>query len=369
VSGDQDLTSPARASVAQLFELTIQDVAFGGKGVGRIRGKAVFVPYVIDGEVVSARVLREHKKFLEAELETLLASSPHRVEPRCPYFGRCGGCVYQHIEYDHQLALKWRQLKETLRRIGKLENAPMRPFIPSPLDYGYRNRITVHVDDGVIGFFRRESNTLLDIEHCPIASAEVNAQLAQLRRTRPRDGHYTLRAHDGPRIFVQANDAVGSSLLDLVERIAASADLLIDGYCGAGFFSKRLRSRFRKVIGIDWDQHAIAVAQRDAQPNEEYIAGNIETELPRFLQENEESAVVILDPPAVGLTDSIRHALRVHPPAQLIYISCNPGTLARDLAAMEKMFHCESVTPLDMFPQTAEIEVIVELSPRQPGTR
>jgi 23S rRNA (uracil1939-C5)-methyltransferase len=369
VSGDQDLTSPARASVAQLFELTIQDVAFGGKGVGRIRGKAVFVPYVIDGEVVSARVLREHKKFLEAELETLLASSPDRVEPRCPYFGRCGGCVYQHIEYDHQLALKWRQLKETLRRIGKLENVPMRPFIPSPLDYGYRNRITVHVDDGVIGFFRRESNTLLDVEHCPIASAEVNAQLAQLRRTRPRDGHYTLRAHDGPRIFVQANDAVGSSLLDLVERIAASADLLIDGYCGAGFFSKRLRSRFRKVIGIDWDQHAIAVAQRDAQPNEEYIAGNIETELPRFLQENEESAVVILDPPAVGLTDSIRHALRVHPPAQLIYISCNPGTLARDLAAMEKMFHCESVTPLDMFPQTAEIEVIVELSPRQPGTR
>jgi 23S rRNA (uracil1939-C5)-methyltransferase len=369
VSGDQDLTSPARASVAQLFELTIQDVAFGGKGVGRIRGKAVFVPYVIDGEVVSARVLREHKKFLEAELETLLASSPHRVEPRCPYFGRCGGCVYQHIEYDHQLALKWRQLKETLRRIGKLENVPMRPFIPSPLDYGYRNRITVHVDDGVIGFFRRESNTLLDVEHCPIASAEVNAQLAQLRRTRPRDGHYTLRAHDGPRIFVQANDAVGSSLLDLVERIAASADLLIDGYCGAGFFSKRLRSRFRKVIGIDWDQHAIAVAQRDAQPNEEYIAGNIETELPRFLQENEESAVVILDPPAVGLTDSIRHALRVHPPAQLIYISCNPGTLARDLAAMEKMFHCESVTPLDMFPQTAEIDVIVELSPRQPGTR
>jgi len=250
-----------------------------------------------------------------------------------------------------------------------LENAPMCPFIPSPLDYGYRNRITVHVDDGVIGYFRRESNTLLDIEHCPIASADVNAQLARLRATRPYNGHYTLRAHDGPRIFVQANDAVAASMLDLVERTAASAGLLIDGYCGAGFFSKRLRSRFKKVIGIDWDQHAIAVAQSDAQPNEEYIAGNIETELPRLLQENEGLPVVILDPPAVGLTDSIRHALRVHPPTQLIYISCNPGTLARDLAAMPKIFRCESITPLDMFPQTAEIEVIVELSPRQSGTR
>jgi len=369
VSGDHFLPSRARASAAQPVQLTIQDVAFGGQGVGRTSGKAIFVPYVIDGETVSARVVREHKKFQEAELETVVASSPHRVKPRCPYFGRCGGCVYQHIEYDYQLALKWRQVKETLRRIGKLENAPMRPFIPSPLDYGYRNRITVHVEDGVIGFFRRESNTLLDIEQCPIASTEVNAQLAQLRATHPHNGHYTLRAHDGPRIFVQVNDAVAASMLDLVERTAASADLLIDGYCGAGFFAKRLRSRFRKVIGIDWDQHAIAVAQSDAQPNEEYIGGNIETELPRLLQENEKSPVVILDPPAAGLTDWIRHALRVHPPAQLIYISCNPGTLARDLAAIGKIFRCDSVTPLDMFPQTAEIEVIVELSPRQSGTR
>jgi len=350
-----------------VVELEIQDVAFGGKGVARSSGKAVFVPYVIDGEIVSARVVREHKKFVEAELEAVLTSSPHRVEPRCPYFGRCGGCVYQHMEYDHQLALKWRQVKETLRRIGKLENAAMRPFIPSPLDYGYRNRITLHVENGVIGFFRRESNSLLDIEHCPIASADVNAQLTRFRATHPHNGHYTVRAPDGPRIFIQTNDAVAASMLDLVGRIAASADLLIDGYCGAGFFSKRLRSCFRQVIGIDWDRQAIAVAQRDAQPNEKYIAGNIETELPRLLRENEEPAVVILDPPAIGLTNSIRQALQEHPPAQLIYISCNPSTLARDLAALGKIFRCESITPLDMFPQTAEIEVMVELSPRQSG--
>src|SRR5205823_14955714 len=115
-------------------------------------------------------------------------------------------------------------------------------------------------------------------------------------------------------------------LHDWVEPIPASTELLMAAYSATGLLSKRSRSRFRKVSGIDWDQHAIAVAQSDAQPNEEYIAGNIETELPRFLHENEESAVVILDPPAVGLTDSIRHALRVHPPAQLIYISCHPGT-------------------------------------------
>src|SRR5207248_187637 len=167
-------------------ELQITDVAFGGKGVARANGKAVFVPYVVDGETVSANITREHKKFLETELENIVTASPHRVEPRCPYFGRCGGCVYQHIDYEHQLALKWRQVKETLRRIGRLQEPPMRPFIPSPIEYEYRNRITVHVRDGVIGFFRRESNKLLDIEGCPIALSEVNAQLLELRGSRER---------------------------------------------------------------------------------------------------------------------------------------------------------------------------------------
>jgi 23S rRNA (uracil1939-C5)-methyltransferase len=352
-------------------ELAIEDVAFGGKGVGRSSGKAVFVPYVIDGETVSARVVREHKKFREAELEEVLASSPHRVEPRCPYFGRCGGCVYQHIEYEHQLALKWRQVKETLRRIGMLENAPMRPLIPSPLEYEYRNRITVHVREGLIGFFRRDSNTLLDIECCPIASPEVNERLEELRARRPGEGHYTLRAYAGARVFLQANDAVAASLLDLVDRLLGpSVDLVIDAYCGAGFFSKRLRSRCKKVIGIDWNQHAIAAARKDADTNEEYIAGDIETELPYLLQENSrQSLALIVDPPAIGLTETIRRALIAHSPAQLIYVSCNPGTLARDLRALKTSFRCESVTPLDMFPQTAEIEVTAELSPKRSGTR
>src|SRR5207237_4810810 len=124
-----------------------------------------------------------------------------------------------HIDYEHQLALKWRQVKETLRRIGGLQEPPMRPFIPSPIEYGYRNRITVHVRDGVIGFFRRESNKLLDIEGCPIALSEVNAQLLELRGSRRRDGHYTLRTGTGLGVFTQANDSVATAMLDLVVRL------------------------------------------------------------------------------------------------------------------------------------------------------
>ena len=362
------------------MELDIQDVAFGGKGVARIDGKAVFVPYVIDGESVRASIAREHKKFLEAELETVVTASPHRVEPRCPYFGRCGGCVYQHIEYGHQLALKWRQVKETLRRIGGLKEPPMRPFIPSPIEYGYRNRITVHVCDGVTGFFRRESNKLLGIEQCPIARDELNLKLTELRRNNPRDGHYTLRVSDGPRVFTQANEAVAAAMLDLVDRLLATAGgTLIDAYCGAGFFAKRLRARFKVVIGIDWDQHAIGVARQDANENETYIAGDVETELQKVgavhlnrpPQYDDTSRgrlrsiapTIIVDPPATGLSKGLVQALIERPPTQLIYVSCNPGTLARDLAALKKSFRIDSITPLDMFPQTAEVEVVAELSP------
>jgi tRNA/tmRNA/rRNA uracil-C5-methylase (TrmA/RlmC/RlmD family) len=351
-------------------ELQLTDVAFGGKGVGRANGKAVFVPYVIDGETVSANITRERKKFLEAELESIVTPSPHRVEPRCPYFGRCGGCAYQHIDYEHQLALKWRQVKETLRRIGGLKEPPMRPFIPSPIEYEYRNRITVHVRDRVVGFFRRESNKLLDIERCPIALNEVNAQLAELRESPPRDGHYTLRAGAGPRVFAQANDAVAAAMLDVVDRLlGAASGTLIDAYCGAGFFSKRLRGRFGKVIGIDWDQHAIAVAREDANENETYVSADIEAELGAALRSiepptDEGNSAVIVDPPATGLSKAILETLIAHQPTQLIYVSCNPATLTRDLAVLKKSFGIDSITPLDMFPQTAEIEVAVKLIAR-----
>src|SRR5262245_58554772 len=178
-----------------LADLRIEDVAVGGKGVGREQGKAIFVPYTIEGEMVSAEIVREKKQFAEAELLEVRQSSPNRVAPECPYFGRCGGCAYQHIDYQHQLAIKWRQVRNALQRIGKLKDVPMRPIVPSPKQYAYRNRITVHALDGVIGFYQRDSHRLIDIERCPISREEVNRALATLRQQEHvRDGHYTLRA-------------------------------------------------------------------------------------------------------------------------------------------------------------------------------
>ncbi len=350
----------------RIVDLKIQDVAFGGKGVGRESGKAVFVPYTIDGELVSAKVVREKKQFVDGELVDVRESSPDRVHPPCPYFGRCGGCAYQHISYEHQLAIKWRQTRDVLQRIGKLKEVPMRPIITSPEQYGYRNRITVHAQNGVIGFFRRDSNRLIDIERCPISRHEVNRALADLRAQKARDGHYTLRPSAGPRIFSQTNDAVANALHHLISQlIPADQELLIDAYCGAGFFAKRLLDKFERVIGIDWDKFAIKAAKENATLKETYIAGDVDLELKRMgpiaSTFEREKTTLIVDPPATGLTAKSREAIVDLAPATLVYVSCNPATLARDLKELQNKFTINSVTPLDMFPQTAEIEVAVHL--------
>jgi tRNA/tmRNA/rRNA uracil-C5-methylase (TrmA/RlmC/RlmD family) len=309
-------------------DLKIEDVAFGGKGVARENGKAVFVPFTIDGETVSAEIVREKKKFAEAEVVAVREPSPDRVQPECPYFGRCGGCSYQHVAYEHQLAIKWRQVRDVLQRIGKLTDIPMRPIIPSPLSYHYRNRITVHVEEGAIGFFRRDSHRLIDIEQCPIAQDEVNRALAELRASRPREGHYTLRAAPVTRVFTQANDAVAASLRELLgQLISAGQDLLIDAYCGAGFFAQALLDKFEQIIGIDWDRFAIEAAKQTASSKETYIAGDVEMELNRALEQTHgRKTVVIVDPPATGLTGNVREALvraaRIGHPARYVSADC-----------------------------------------------
>ncbi|HMC25598.1 MAG TPA: methyltransferase domain-containing protein, partial [Candidatus Udaeobacter sp.] len=174
--------------------------------------------------------------------------------------------------------------------------------------------------------------------------------------------------------FSQTNDQVAIALRDLiVDLVPANQDFLIDAYCGAGFFAKALLNQFKRVVGIDWDKFAIAAAKENATEKETYIAGDVEEELGRLnltalnsqvsRRKTDDSAVMtlIVDPPAIGLSVSVRRAILDLAPATLIYVSCNPATLARDLKELHGKFTIDSVTPLDMFPQTAEIEVAVHL--------
>jgi 23S rRNA (uracil1939-C5)-methyltransferase len=174
-------------------------------------------------------------------------------------------------------------------------------------------------------------------------------------------------------VFSQINDEVAQALRELiVDLVPPNQELLIDAYCGAGFFAKALLDKFERVIGIDWDRFAIAAAKENASEKETYIAGDMESELTRsdgFLAVEGEtrrlgsrrSLTIIVDPPATGLTEGVRKAITDLAPETLIYVSCNPPTLARDLKALQHRFAINSITPLDMFPQTAEIEVAAHL--------
>ena len=351
---------PSQTASPQSVGLEIHDVAFGGAGVGRVDGKIIFVPFTIDGERVEAEVVEHRKSFDRAQLLNVIVRSAQRVNPTCPYFGHCGGCDYQHIAYHHQLELKRRQVVQLLERIGHITDVEVLPAFASANPYAYRNRITVHAVQGRIGFYAKNSREVVDIEHCAIAIPAVNDALQKLRATGLADErHRTLRGAGVPRTFTQTNDFVAAALLDfVVSRIVG--EVLIDAYCGSGFFGHALAKRLRTVIGIDWNEPAINAAREAASSNETYICGDV-AEIIESLLVRHQPQTVILDPSADGIDDRVTNALVLNSTNRLIYISCNPATLARDLARLRNKYRIVAVQPFDMFPQTAEIEAVAVL--------
>jgi len=331
--------------------------------VARAGGKIVFVPLTIDGERVEVQIVEQKHKFDRAELRKVLRNSTERVEPLCPYFGRCGGCDYQHISYRHQLELKRRQVSELLKRVGHLSDVAVAPAIPCRSPYAFRNRITVHAEHGRIGFFAKNSRNVVDVERCAIAVPEVNEKLKQLRKKGLRDGsHHTLRSEGAPLTFAQTNSFVAFELLEYVS-VRLQGKVLLDGYCGSGFFAHALAYRFQKIIGLDWNKHAISRAKALAGSNELYICADVADAIAGILGEHNPEAV-LLDPPAEGIEKRVAETLLARKPQRLIYVSCNPATLARDLSRLHEHFEVKSVQPFDMFPQTAQIETVVVMDKR-----
>ena len=361
----------ARLTPGTRYRVRITDVAFGGDGISRLEdGRVVFTPFVAIGEEVEIEIVTLKKNFAQGRLVSVLEASADRIEPRCRYFGDCGGCRYQHLSYEAQLALKQSQLAATLRRIGQAElvDVSVRPIIASPQPFAYRNRITVHLQDGAVGFHAAGGHRLVEINHCEIAAPAVNALLASLAATprrRREDGHRTLRADRTHRFFHQANDAAAALMLDHVTALVGSrGGALVDAFCGAGWFIKALRDRFDECIGIEWDAYAIEAARRDVNANERYLEGDVALLLPQALASVAGTpTTVILDPPAEGLAHAVTDAVTDARPDRVIYVSCHPATLARDLARLKSGgYRIESVTPIDLFPQTAEIEAVALLT-------
>lgn len=365
---------------------TVEDIAFGGDGVGRVNDFVVFVPWVAPGETVEAEVTEVKRNFARARLLRVLKPSPARVTPECRYFGECGGCQYQHVAYAAQLELKHKQVTDLVQRLGGFAPEGVAPVVPCPQPYGYRNRLMIRSQwDRVrqrlnIGFLRADSRLVVDITECRIADSLLNEQLRRLRAQPPPRGglKVVLRvAPEGwdvpPDSFFQNNSFMLPQLVATVrERLAdGGVRFLVDAYCGVGFFSLELATAVEYFVGVELDALAVRAARRNAaargHANGEFILGRTEDYLPNILARfNPRATAVLLDPPRTGCARPGLELLRQSGLAQVLYVSCHPATLARDLNVLcaGGVFELKRVVPLDLFPQTQHVECVADLRRR-----
>lgn len=391
--------------------LAVEKLVYGGEGLARRNGRVVLVPFVLPGETVEVEIQRERRGVLQARLRQVLEPAAGRTDPPCPFFFRCGGCHYQHAASDLQLELKQAILRDVLRRVGKLD-APADIPVVAGEPWGYRNRTQFHLANGEIGYFGFGTHRLVPVDRCPISSPKINAVLAALRdmlsdRRFPRflqslevftnetDVQLNVIETGQPlskrffewaaeRIEGLAGDAidypaggrlfrvrhrsffqVNRFLTDAMVQTAlagAEGSTALDLYSGVGLFSLPLAERFREVTAVESSGSAVADLEFNAaraglsiqarhQPVEVFIGGL--QQAPDF---------VLADPPRAGLGPLVvRHLLRLKPP-RLTIVSCDPATLARDLAPLlQGGYRLDRLTLVDLFPQTFHLEAIAHL--------
>jgi 23S rRNA (uracil1939-C5)-methyltransferase len=404
-----------------LVRVEITGIAAGGDGVGRADGMVVFVPRTAPGDVARVRV-RPSRRFARGSLESLEVASPARLEPPCAHYiaDRCGGCQLQHLAYEAQLAAKSQIIGDALRRIGRRDVA--NPTVePSDGQWRYRRKLTLHVRRTAGGWTAGlhpydDPGAVFDLRDCPITDERVLATWAELREAfdllpreralrvavrltdhgaaavveggtvwrapeqlvdavpsltelwwTPERGRTRLLVRHGERAqagasFAQVNARVAARLHAYVLERARSHGpaRVVDAYAGTGSTAIPLAQEGRQVRAIELDRDAVASFRDRLPPPSSAIAGSVEEHLAAALPAD----VVLLNPPRAGLDDRVTSALETAepPPRALVYVSCDPATLARDLGRLSR-YRLASVRAYDMFPQTAHVETVCELVP------
>jgi len=444
--------------------LTIEKLIYGGDGLTRLpaespkddrgRGKAVFIPFVLAGEKIDATLTEQKPGFARAKADAIIEPSPYRIQPPCPHFGRCGGCHYQHASYEHQLEIKKEILRESLRRMAKLELPFEIKVHPSPpWEYRNRSRLQVQVSPTfAAGYFKMASHELLAVEECPISSPLINRGIAALwrsgraakvpagvreveffanaddmqllldvgcareaRRAAIRDWGEELRAAmpeiAGVVAFREANPGdrkaaapeilvtVGDGFLTYKTRSAAyrvsagsffqtnrhlthelvtivthgqSGELALDLYAGVGLFSTALAGDFRHIVSVESSQTSTADLAYNRRTNGEVVQATTEQYLARTENAGRAGKVAVpipdkpdlavVDPPRSGLGEGVARSLANLGAPRIIYVSCDPATLARDLVPLlASGYRVEQVHLVDLFPQTYHLESVVHM--------
>ena len=346
--------------------------------MGRFEGRVVFIPYALPGEELLAEITESRRDYLRANIVRILVSSPFRVEPPCRFYGRCGGCDLQHLSYPEQLKAKTALVKEAFLRIGGLSR-PV-PEIEASPPYGYKNRIQLHRDKvGRVGFMARRSRTLVPVDHCLVCVPRINDILSHPPKAKRRrfvafatpewsgvegegsEGTVKLLGREivmSPSAFFQSNLAVLPAMVRYVIEGLAGASVA-DLYCGVGLFGRFLAESFDRVVAVDRGKELLQLARRNVPGRGHRFH---QADLERGVPDLGQPEAVVVDPPRRGLSAAVRDCLLRSPVPRIVYVSCDPATLARDIAALcEGGYELESLRLFDLFPQTHHIESVARL--------
>ncbi len=389
---------------------------YGGNGLGRHGGKVVFVPFSVPGDRLLVRVVEEKKTFARAEILKLLEPGSGRVQPGCQYFGKCGGCQWQQLEYARQVDAKRQILEELFHHRFPQTRDMLIGMKACTRDYGYRSRARLQVkgcgSSAKIGFFRYQSHEVEDIYLCPLLRPTLNGALNSVRESRQssiapldpcqieiacaedagiweaatitgeekgwmqgqplpvlqrRIGDYAYKV--SPAAFFQANDFMLAELIGTVMEQAdtSSNHSALDLFCGVGLFTLPLGRRFDRVLGVDSSPVACDLAIRNAAAARfQNIAIRCQTvtEWLRSFGTGSTAAfdLIVLDPPRTGAGSAVMDKIRECAPEAVTYVSCDPQTLVRDLSSITPgKYRIEYIQGLDLFPQTYHFETVVRL--------
>lgn len=379
--------------------MIIEKLVYGGAGLARLDGEVIFVEGALPGERVTIRDLERRGGAKFATVDTVVEASPDRRAPPCPYADECGGCNWQHVLYPAQVAAKRGIVEETLYRIGKFKTLPAIEVFTSP-EFGYRIRCQLKIDHQkkALGFFKRASNSVLDISRCLVLTSKLNETLSALRETGKTasiksDDLKLCAGTDGtvaswPVIpglthietiilvgdkrfmvngsgFFQGN---GSLLMALGSWAAPyiNGEYCVDLFGGAGFFSVMLGHKFERGILVEEDAQSVLCAQKNFVDNglSTFIATKQRAET--FFQTAPLKTAIdccIIDPPRTGLSTLVRQGIARLGPKKILYISCNPTTQARDLQflCVNHGYNLAQMALFDLYPQTHHIETGVVL--------
>jgi 23S rRNA (uracil1939-C5)-methyltransferase len=395
------------------LQLTIEKLIYGGDGLSRVNGEVFFTPFVLPGETVEAERVDAPRHAQRTRLLRIETPSGDRVSAPCPAFGRCGGCQYQHANYEAQLRLKKEILAETLRRVGKIEFDSSRIGIGSAEPYGYRNRAQFHFERERVGYRQMNSRRLVAVEECPISSPKINEVITTLNRivrerrwprfveslevfTDERQVQWNVLESRQPvakRFFEWLAEEVPGTVLGALEYVVNEDRFLVSGtsffqvnrfllprmaelaigdvggveawdlYAGAGLFSLPLARKFERVVAVEAGRSAgdLRENSKRAGARVEVVAEQTEVFLAKAKSAPE---FVLADPPRAGLGRRTTARLAELKPRCLVIVSCDPATLARDLAALLPVYEITALMLVDLFPQTFHMETFVRLELR-----